>query len=88
MIEIFYEDVPRIMELLDAGLAQCDCGMVERAGHSLRGMISYYGVAEPIETARQIELAGRQRDLDAVPSLARRLHQQVESLKQVLQPYR
>jgi HPt (histidine-containing phosphotransfer) domain-containing protein len=88
MVGIFFDDSPAVIDLLSDGLAQHDSATVERAAHSLRGMIAYFDPAEVIETARQIEQAGRQRDLEPVPSLMRRLAQQVELLKNALQPYR
>jgi HPt (histidine-containing phosphotransfer) domain-containing protein len=63
ILELFREDAPGYQVRLHEAIAKRDSGEVEKAAHSLRGMLSTFGADAAIEIALQLERAGSQGDL-------------------------
>jgi CheY-like chemotaxis protein len=64
LLEIFLDEGPRHLAALRAAIADHDPRATARLAHSLRGQLSYFGVAEASSLARHIEEASRFSSLE------------------------
>ena len=79
IIGLFLEEAPTRMDEIRTALAGQNGPALERAAHSLKGSIGYFGAPAVFEAARLVEFAGRDSDWDeAAPAVA--------ALEQVLPP--
>jgi signal transduction histidine kinase/CheY-like chemotaxis protein/HPt (histidine-containing phosphotransfer) domain-containing protein len=71
VIDIFIEEAPKHLSQLKLALANRDAANVEAVAHSLKGELGYFGDAELSQTARELENAGRDRDMERAAGLLR-----------------
>ncbi len=62
LIADFRQDVGPLMDELTSGVEKNDCKAVHRAGHTLKGMVNFFGVSEISELAFQLEKMGANGD--------------------------
>ena len=63
LCRIFLEESPKLLDNLRAAIAAGDHDSVQKVAHSLKGESSYLEAAKVSETARQMELMGREKNL-------------------------
>ena len=69
---LFLDDAPDMMEKVREAIGRRDPDALERAAHSVKGCVATFGAAPAVEAARELELAGRSRNLSEIgPALAR-----------------
>lgn len=59
MIDAFSRQAPRLLQDLQAGLAERNSQSVERAAHKLKSSIGNFGAAQAVEAALRLEILGR-----------------------------
>ncbi len=69
LIRTFLDETPVILERLHAALANDDAGGIRLNAHSLKGSSAEFGASWLAELCRQLELAGKNGDLDTAPDL-------------------
>jgi HPt (histidine-containing phosphotransfer) domain-containing protein len=69
---------------LQAGLASQDAATVQRAAHSLKGLIANCGGVRAAEAAQRVENAGAAGDLVDAAHLLLPLRQEMDHLKRAL----
>jgi two-component system, sensor histidine kinase and response regulator len=69
MVEIFLSDSPKLLDRIGQALSLGDSAKLELAAHSLKGELQYLGVQEAIDQAQQLEIAGRDGELDGAENL-------------------
>jgi HPt (histidine-containing phosphotransfer) domain-containing protein len=84
ILEIYVEDVPRLIEKIKKAHEQNDAELVDREGHTLKGASANIGAPALRETAYQIEKAGKAGDLEGVDALIDRVEKDFDELKSVL----
>jgi len=63
VVRISLNEFPKQLEALRKGIASSDAEIVERVSHSLKGGLSYLGIGEVSQKARELEEIGRKREL-------------------------
>jgi two-component system, sensor histidine kinase and response regulator len=66
---MFVQDYPRLIEELHQGILQSDCAVVERAAHTLKGRLAFFGITRLRDTLLSLESMGRENDLSRAPQL-------------------
>ena len=73
LVHLFMADAPKKIEQIGSSLQQDDCYQVERTAHSLKGASATVGASRLCQTAAQVELAAKNKDLQALTPLVRNL---------------
>jgi two-component system, sensor histidine kinase and response regulator len=84
----FVEDAPVLLEEIRAGLRQHDAKTVERAAHSLKGLVANFDSQAAVASAYAIENLAHQGRLADVPAEMEGLQREIGRLCDALEPYR
>ena len=68
------EEIPRLLETLDAAVAAGDASHTRHTAHTLHGSIRYFGAERAAQCALALETAGREESLGGVKTLMEALH--------------
>jgi signal transduction histidine kinase/DNA-binding response OmpR family regulator len=63
VIHIFLEETPKLLTQLHKAVVDSNAEVVERTAHSLKGQLSYLGLASVSDKARDLEQMGRKAEL-------------------------
>jgi two-component system sensor histidine kinase/response regulator len=66
---MFVQDYPRLMEESHEGILQSDSAVVERAAHTLKGRLAFFGITRLRDKLVSLESMGREKDLSRAPQL-------------------
>ena len=80
VIEIFMEEAPKHLAELRLALVEHDAKTVEKAAHSLKGELGYFGVPEISRTARELEEKGSLSEWSGTAQLLESLDGDVSKL--------
>ena len=80
MIHIFLDETPKLLAQLHQAIVDSNAEVVERTAHSLKGQLSYLGLASVSDKARDLELMGRKPDLTNASELMGVLEREVSAL--------
>jgi two-component system, sensor histidine kinase and response regulator len=87
LIEFFLEDCPPLLEQIASGIESRNAALVERAGHSIKGLAANFGAQAAISASLRMEECGRTADLDGAVAALPELKTQMDRLKQSLSAY-
>jgi HPt (histidine-containing phosphotransfer) domain-containing protein len=88
LIGFYLEDYPNLITRIDEALAAEDPASVERAAHSIKGLVANFDAATAKDIAQELESCGKQRDLKNAADLAESLKQAAATLADQLERYR
>jgi HPt (histidine-containing phosphotransfer) domain-containing protein len=60
---MFVQDYPRLRDEARDSILKGDCSGVERAAHTLKGRLAFFGIHKAREEAILLEMMGRTKDL-------------------------
>ncbi len=60
---MFLQDYPRLMEEARDSIQQKDHSSLERAAHTLKGRLAFFGIRKARERILELEMMGRNNDL-------------------------
>ena len=80
LIELLFDEYPKLMQLLEESLAKSSCRDFRRAAHTLKGCLRYFGDTAAGRTARELELLAEQEQLSSARPVLDRLVQEMEPL--------
>jgi len=84
LIDTFLEESgPLLQQVADAAGSR-DAAALNRAAHTLKGMVSVFGNLEAAHTARALEAMGRKGDLEKAREATANLQEQMEALEKSL----
>jgi two-component system sensor histidine kinase/response regulator len=63
LAELFVQDYPRLMEEACDSLLKNDCPVFERAAHTLKGRLAFFGITKLRDRLVSLEQMGRDHDL-------------------------
>jgi two-component system, sensor histidine kinase and response regulator len=63
VVKIFLEETPKLIARLQQGVQDSTPEIIERAAHSLKGQLGYLGLEAIAKVARELEEAGRNKQL-------------------------
>ena len=84
MVQFLREDCPTLLNELQAGITSKTPSAVQRAAHSLKGLIANCGGVRAAEVAQRIENAGAGGDLLDAAHLIEPLRREIDVLMQAL----
>jgi len=84
LVDLFLSDTPERMRQLESALEQSDPSALERAAHALKSSSANLGAMGLSALFRDIETAGREKDLDRAASLVQRSSQEFARVKDAL----
>jgi HPt (histidine-containing phosphotransfer) domain-containing protein len=87
-IQVLDEDGPALIESLRSSAHAGDAARVERAAHSLRGLLSNLGAEQAVEVARALEHVGSSKQLSDAAGLLNDLDECLGRLRAALDNYR
>ena len=86
MIYILREDAPRRFREMESGQAAGDWKVVQRAAHSLKGLVANFGAESAQQAAFQVEQLAKQGDGAALPAGISALREEMHKLVTALEP--
>jgi two-component system sensor histidine kinase/response regulator len=60
---MFVQDYPRLIEEARDSILKNDCSKLERAAHTLKGRLAFFGITKHRDQLLSLECMGRDRDL-------------------------
>jgi signal transduction histidine kinase/DNA-binding response OmpR family regulator len=84
LVQLFLADTPERMQQLSGALAESDPGALERAAHALKSSSANLGAMGLSALFRDIETAGREKDLGRAKSLVERSNEEFARVQQAL----
>lgn len=88
MVGFFFDDAPQYLSNLQAAIAANDVLKIQRAAHTLKGMVANFGAARAVAAAAQIEQHLSMGNISAVARAMPLLEDAIEELEQALSAYR
>jgi len=85
LCRIFLEESPKLLASLQVAVAANDPDSVHRAAHSLKGESGYLEAERVSETARQLEVMGREKDLSQAAVTLQVLERELSRLQGAVQ---
>ena len=77
VVEIFINEAPKALTRLRQALSRGDAEAVERVAHGLKGEIGYLGIRALSQQTRELEEAGRRRDMASAEPLVASLEAEI-----------
>lgn len=87
-IDLFLERAAARMDSLKAGIEAKDPEIIMPEAHTLKGMIGIFSTGDAFESAKKIELKGREKTTDGVDDDFKTLENEVEALIAALRDWR
>lgn len=88
LIGFFLEDYPSLVARIDEAVNTGDAASLERAAHSLKGLVANFDATIAKNLAQQLESLAKERNMAATPELAARLKHATSELAVQLENYR
>jgi HPt (histidine-containing phosphotransfer) domain-containing protein len=77
---IFLQDYPRLRNEIQQSLLQDDHSSLERAAHTLKGRLAFFGIHTAIEQAGALEKMGRTNDLSCARQTVAEIDAEMKSI--------
>jgi HPt (histidine-containing phosphotransfer) domain-containing protein len=77
---MFLQDYPRLLVEVKSSIENGNCSDLERAAHTLRGRLAFFGIQEVRERALELERIGRLKDLNGAWQALAEVERQIESI--------
>ena len=87
LIGVFYQDCNTQMSLLKAAIKDGDAAAVQSAGHTVKGMVAFFGVESATEAALKLEQAGAKWRVAEAGPLVSDLARELAAIEAVLAPF-
>lgn len=71
--QAFLEEIPKLVQQLHLSLTEQDSKTFQRAAHTLKSSLRYFGASEAFEVAYELECLGRDARFEDVPELLAKL---------------
>lgn len=84
LIDAFLDECPRLLEEIRAALAASDLTTLQRAAHTIKGSMRYFGAKEAFDRAFALEDGARNGQLTDAPQLLERLEREVDRIRPAL----
>jgi HPt (histidine-containing phosphotransfer) domain-containing protein len=86
LVELFFEESPRVLAMVKQAAAAQDFAEVERAAHRLSGMLLNLAAHPASAAARALEASARRQDLAEAPALIGELERRVAAVSAHFSP--
>jgi len=87
LLEAILDEFPRLMAAVRQAVADGDAVALKLAAHTLKGSVRYFTTSRAFEHAYQLEVMGREGDMENVPAAFSALEKEIEWLMPFLSEY-
>ena len=87
VIRFFFEDAPGLLAKIRAAIAESNPAALERAAHSLKGLVANFGAEKVICSTAALEQMGREHQLSSAPATLSALEPELAQLMVALKPH-
>ena len=87
LLESILDEFPRLMTAVRQAVADGDAVALKLAAHMLKGSVRYFTTSRAFEHAYQLEVMGREGDLENVPAAFSALEKEIDWLMPFLSDY-
>lgn len=84
LVEVFWDDCPRMMSDIREALDGDSPKALERAAHALKGSLSYFGTNSALQAALELEKLGQEGTMEGAVELFSKLEKGLAGLKPAL----
>ena len=84
MVHLFGEDFPPLVARGRRAIGDGDAAELERAAHALKSLVGNFYAEDTFQTARQLELLARERELADAPEAISALESRLSALHEAL----
>lgn len=77
---LFLQDYPRLRDELRDSISKKDPASLERAAHTLKGRLAFFGIQKVREQALGLEMIGRAQNLAQAPQSLSEIETEMESI--------
>ncbi len=84
VVDAYLQESPQLIERMRGAIASADADSLQRAAHTLKGSLRFFGTSEAGELAWQLETAGKTSELDIASNLLEQLVTLLKPLDQIL----
>jgi two-component system, sensor histidine kinase and response regulator len=83
---LFIQDYPRLREEARESILKGDCASLERAAHTLKGRLAFFGIFKGREQTLALEMMGRNHDLSGAEQVLADIDMEMESVLIEMEP--
>ena len=73
LVQAYFEEAPQLLASLQQALAGQDCELFRQAAHSIKSTSNSFGALALGALAKELEMMGRERNLEGAPSKVERV---------------
>lgn len=84
IVRAFLEEYPRMLDDIRGSIEKRDGAVLQRAAHTLKGSMRYFGAAEAFDQAYALECMGKERRFAEAAQQMPKLRDAIERLQAVL----
>jgi HPt (histidine-containing phosphotransfer) domain-containing protein len=77
---LFVQDYPRLMEEIRSSISTADSSTLERAAHTMKGRLAFFGIQKARELAMELETLGRTQALTHAAQSLAKIEAEMESI--------
>lgn len=88
MVGFFFEDIQPWLDAIKQGLAENDAAKIQRASHTIKGIVANFGASRSMVAAAQLEQHAAMGNLPAVVRALPLLEEAIEELQRALAVHR
>lgn len=85
VLELFYSEYPSHIEKIRSAQQAQDADALAKAAHTLKGSISNFACPAAFDAARELELTGKNNNLDQTESAIQNTNEIVSQLRTILE---
>jgi len=87
VIEIFFEETPKLIAGIELSIESGECGELRRFAHTLKGSLRYFGETQAGDLSHDLELMGRDEQIERATEVFGELKTEVDALQSELTAY-
>jgi HPt (histidine-containing phosphotransfer) domain-containing protein len=84
LVQAYFDETPQLLDKLQQALSTQDCDAFRRAAHSIKSTSNSFGALEFGTLAKELEMMGREANLDGAPGKVKTLLAGYNSVRQAL----
>ena len=87
VIEIYFEESPKLIAGIESSIESKACGDLQRFAHTLKGSLRYFGETQAGELSHELELMGRDEQIERATEVFSQLKTELDVLQSELTAY-
>ena len=84
----FLSDIPQTLAEIQSAIEQKNALSLDEAAHKLKGSLRYMAAAQAADVAYQLEIMGKEKNLESADDTFKTLSYQCEKVKEYMEQYK